>query len=83
MHDALEYDGDVDNTKEDFDKERERILGFRPQSEKVYNKLLPYSSEIDNESNIGLSLIKLNLPKSVLAKELRPGVTHWSKQLLK
>lgn len=82
MHNAPEYEDDIDNTKE-FDKERERILGFRPQSEVVYNKLLPYSSEIDNESNVGLSLIKLNLPKSVLAKELRPGVTHWSKQLLK
>ena len=78
-----EFDDENEFVSEKYDEEREKSLGFRPQSEIVYNRLLPYSSEIDAESNAALAFIKVHLPRAVLAKELRPGVTHWTRQLTK
>ncbi|XP_039254923.2 proteasome activator complex subunit 4-like isoform X1 [Styela clava] len=79
----LDHIQDEEIMEVDDSEERENILGFRPQKEIVYNKLLPYSADIDEESNEALAKIKLNLSKSVLAKELRPSVLHWTRQLIK
>ncbi len=48
------------------------------QKELIYNKLLPYSSGLDEESRAFLSEIKKNLSKAVLVRELRPGAVTWT-----
>lgn len=53
-------------------------LGFKPQREFIYNKYLPYSDRIDEESQNQLAEIKTNLSKSVLLKDIRPGAYHWA-----
>lgn len=45
-------------------------IGFRPQKELIFNKFLPYSDGIDEESQSFLDEIKLNLSKAVLLREL-------------
>ncbi len=52
-------------------------LGFQPQKELVFNKSLPYSSELDEESLNFLSEIKTNLSKAIQLRELRPGCVTW------
>lgn len=69
---------------EEADKEeRFKVLGFKPQKENVYNKLLPYAEKLDDESNRLFSDIKTNLIKSVLAREMRPGCMVWTSRLNK
>ena len=58
-------------------------LGFRPQKENVYNKLLPYADKLDEESTKLFYDIKTNLIKSVLAREMRPGFALWTSRLNK
>lgn len=53
------------------------------QYEIVYNKLLPFATEINQDSEILLQEIKINLQKSVMLRELRPGCLVWSEKLLK
>ena len=62
---------------------RAKVLGFRPQQEIIYNSLLPYSDEIDQESSEMWNLIKLNLGKSVALREFRPGFVMWTARLAK
>ncbi|CAH1169598.1 unnamed protein product [Phaedon cochleariae] len=53
------------------------------QKENVYNKLLPYAEDLEEESyNLFLD-IKTNLVKSVLAREMRPGCALWTSRLMK
>lgn len=52
------------------------------QKELIYNKLLPYGDAIDEESRAFLAEIKLNLPKAVILRELRPGVVTWTGRYL-
>jgi len=54
---------------------------FRPQKDLVYNKLLPYASELDAESRVWLAEIKGNLGRAVLLRELRPGCVFWLNRL--
>ncbi|KYQ53699.1 Proteasome activator complex subunit 4 [Trachymyrmex zeteki] len=54
---------------------------FRPQKELVYNKLLPYANELDEESRIWLAEIKGNLGRAVMLRELLPSV-FWSDRLI-
>lgn len=68
---------------ESSETERIKKLGFIPQNENVYNKLLPYADELDEESNKLLLDIKTNLIKSVLAREMRPGCALWTSRLNK
>ncbi|KAK4885236.1 hypothetical protein RN001_001507 [Aquatica leii] len=68
--------------EEDTDK-RLKKLGFKPQKENVYNKLLPYANELDKESKNLFKDIKTNLVKSVLAREIRPGCMVWTSRLNK
>uniref|UniRef100_A0A8C1Y874 Proteasome activator subunit 4b n=1 Tax=Cyprinus carpio TaxID=7962 RepID=A0A8C1Y874_CYPCA len=57
------------------------ILGFVPQKEIVYNKLLPYADKLDRESNDILAQIKGNLGRAVQLRELWPGVLLWTRKL--
>lgn len=56
-------------------------LGFVPQKDIVYNKLLPYADRLDDESNGILSKIKGNLSRAVMLKEMWPGVLFWTRKL--
>lgn len=62
-------------------EDRERILGFKPQKEIIYNKLLPYSEDTDLDSNAVLAEIKANLGRSVQLRDLKVGAGHWVGQL--
>uniref|UniRef100_A0A8C1Y8U8 Proteasome activator subunit 4b n=1 Tax=Cyprinus carpio TaxID=7962 RepID=A0A8C1Y8U8_CYPCA len=62
-------------------KEQAEILGFVPQKEIVYNKLLPYADKLDRESNDILAQIKGNLGRAVQLRELWPGVLLWTRKL--
>lgn len=68
---------------EDVEDQRIKKLGFIPQKENVYNKLLPYAKELDEESSKLFCDIKENLAKSVLAREMRPGCALWTSRLNK
>ncbi|KAK6639500.1 hypothetical protein RUM43_007773 [Polyplax serrata] len=61
--------------------ERIKQLGFKPQKEIVYNKLLPYADQLDVESKNAFAQIKINLSKSVMLRELHPGCSVWSARL--
>ncbi|XP_014486142.1 PREDICTED: proteasome activator complex subunit 4B-like [Dinoponera quadriceps] len=60
-----------------------RDLGFCPQKEIAYNKLLPYADELDAESRILLAEIKENLGRAVMLREIRPACSLWSNKLYK
>ena len=62
-------------------EDRREILGFIPQKENVYNTLLPYSTDIDEESQDVLAEIKSNLGRSVQLRDLKFGSGHWVGQL--
>lgn len=62
---------------------RSQKLGFKPQREIVYNKLLPYAAELDEESQQMLNEIKTNLGLSVMMREMRPGCGIWTAALRK
>lgn len=70
----------MDQTSEDSLLE-EKI--YKPQKENVYNKLLPYGDELEEESAKLFADIKSNLIKSVLAREMRPGCALWTSRLNK
>ncbi|KAF5303620.1 hypothetical protein FQA39_LY09867 [Lamprigera yunnana] len=65
------------------DEQRFKKLGFKPQKENVYNKLLPYADKLDEESSKLFRDIKTNLVKAVLAREIRPGCIVWTFRLNK
>jgi len=62
---------------------RFKRLGFKPQKEIVYCKLLPYADQLDDESVRMLSEIKANLGRAVMMREMRPGCGMWTARLLK
>lgn len=62
-------------------KEVSDTLGFVPQKDIVYNKLLPYADKLDGESNEILAGIKENLGRAVYLRELWPGVLFWTRKL--
>lgn len=66
---------------EAYKEERAASLGYTPQKENVYNKLLPYARHLDEESEKLFRTIKTNLVKSVLAREIRPGCALWTSKL--
>lgn len=61
--------------------DREKVLGFKPQKEIIYNKLLPDSHLIDKESNEVFAEIKGNLGRSVQLRDIKFGAGHWVGQL--
>lgn len=62
---------------------RIKRLGFKPQKEIVYCKLLPYAEQLDDESVRMLSEIKANLGRAVMMRDMRPGCGMWTSRLLK
>ena len=58
-------------------------LGFNPQRENPYNKLLPYCDGLDAESNEQLAQIKAQLGRTVQLRDLKIGASHWTGQLAK
>ncbi|XP_071454240.1 proteasome activator complex subunit 4-like [Hetaerina americana] len=60
-----------------------KILGFKPQKEIIYNKLLPYADKLDEESNCMFAEIKANLGRCVMLREIQPGCGIWCTQLAK
>ena len=62
---------------------REAALGFVPQKELAYSRLLPYSDDLDEESNEVLAEIKENLARSVQLRDIKIGTSHWAVQLTK
>jgi len=74
---------EMEEINEDYLKSREVKLGFRPQKETPYNKLLPYSAQLDDESQEMLKDIKGQLGKCVMLKELKPGCIVWCLRLQK
>ncbi|XP_064173886.1 proteasome activator complex subunit 4A isoform X1 [Anguilla rostrata] len=62
-------------------KDEAEVLGFVPQKDIVYNKLLPYADKLDEESNDILGQIKGNLGRAVQLRELWPGVLFWTRKL--
>uniref|UniRef100_A0A8C9XIR4 Proteasome activator subunit 4 n=1 Tax=Sander lucioperca TaxID=283035 RepID=A0A8C9XIR4_SANLU len=67
--------------REAFECQRSDTLGFVPQKDIVYNKLLPYAHRLDDESNDILSKIKGNLCRAVQLREIWPGVLFWTRKL--
>lgn len=65
------------------DEKRYRRLGFKPQKEIIYNKFLPYSNLLDDESLRLFIDIKTNLYKAVMLREMRPGCVLWVSRLNK
>lgn len=61
--------------------DRAAILGFVPQKENPYNRLLAYADKIDEESNHHLAEIKANLAAAVQLRDINVGVNHWVGQL--
>jgi len=68
---------------EAWKKERSLELGFEPQKEIVFNKVLPYAGDMDKESSSWFAEIKANLGKSIALRELRPGIVTWTSRLNK
>uniref|UniRef100_A0A8C2YY84 Proteasome activator subunit 4 n=1 Tax=Cyclopterus lumpus TaxID=8103 RepID=A0A8C2YY84_CYCLU len=64
-----------------MDQAQSDTLGFVPQKDIVYNKLLPYADRLDEESNDILSKIKSNLCRAVQLREIWPGVLFWTRKL--
>ncbi|KAL4238306.1 Proteasome activator complex subunit 4 [Mactra antiquata] len=61
--------------------DREEKLGFVPQKEIIYNKLLPYHDDLDVESNNVLAEIRTNLGRAVQLRDIKVGAGHWVGQL--
>ncbi|XP_064483757.1 proteasome activator complex subunit 4-like [Ornithodoros turicata] len=55
----------------------EQPAGFKPQKPLVYNRLLPYSDDIPSEATAAFAVIKGNLARSVMLREIRPGAVTW------
>ncbi|XP_077299850.1 proteasome activator complex subunit 4-like isoform X2 [Arctopsyche grandis] len=64
-------------------EERAQVLGFRPQKEILYNRLLPYHQQLDAESESLLKKIRTNLGRAVVLRELKPGAAVWTARLIK
>ena len=58
-------------------------LGFEPQQETPYNKLLPYAEVLDKESNEQLAEIKAQLGRTIQLRDIKVGSSHWIGQLSK
>lgn len=61
--------------------DRAEVLGFKPQKEVPYNRILPYAVQLDAESNELLSEIKGNLARAVELRDIKVGAIHWVGQL--
>lgn len=60
--------------KSNFQEERYKKLGFRPQKEIYCNKYLPYADKLDDESQLMLTQLKEAFAKAVAFREMTPAV---------
>ncbi|KAL1417300.1 hypothetical protein MTO96_027026 [Rhipicephalus appendiculatus] len=51
------------------------------QKRLIYNRLLPYSDQIDDEAARLLAEIKTNLARSVMLREVKPVTASWTGHL--
>lgn len=73
-----------DSKSMDTDRDdRFEKLGYAPQKEIIYNKLLPYADKLDEESCKMLMEIKGNLGNAVLLREIKPACRLWVARLYK
>lgn len=61
---------------------RWKKLGFKPQKEIYCNRFLPYSDQLDDESQELLNKIKENLTRAVALREMNPGIGIYASRLL-
>ncbi|XP_043684421.1 proteasome activator complex subunit 4B-like isoform X1 [Vespula pensylvanica] len=59
------------------------ITNHKYQKELIYNKLLPYAKDLENESQVLLSEIKGNLGRAIMYREMQPGCSFWTTRLCK
>lgn len=57
------------------------VIDITVQKQLVYNKLLPYSDLLADESSQRLSIIKGNLGRSIQLRDFDIGTVHWVAQL--
>lgn len=75
---------DEDYSLNDFElNDRCVKLGFKPQKEIIFNRLLPYAHKLDDESLRLFADIKGNLGRSLMLREYRPGFGIWISRLNK
>ncbi|XP_075223188.1 proteasome activator complex subunit 4A-like isoform X2 [Lycorma delicatula] len=67
----------METESDDWSNKRFEKLGFKPQKEDVYNKLLPYSERLDDDSVNMLKEVKGHLGKLIILREMRPGCGMW------
>lgn len=69
-----------DDNLESYD---EANLGIKYQKEVIFNKLLPYSGSLEDDSQDMLREIKGNLGKCVLLKDVKSGCLAWTNKLIR
>ena len=62
---------------------RAKELGYRPQKEVIYNKLLPYSEKLDAESAAVWRSVKGELGTAFAKREIRPAGLIWISRMCK
>ena len=62
---------------------RAKELGYRPQKEVIYNKLLPYSDKLDAESAAAWRSVKGELGTAFAKREVRPAGLIWISRMYK
>lgn len=72
---------DYEESNSEYTNSRIAKLGFKPQKEAQFNKLLPYSETLDEDSQELLQAIKINLARGVLLKEVEPACSIWAHRL--
>lgn len=65
----------------DETSDRAASLGFIPQKESSFSIHLPYSQELDKESNAIFAEIKANLGRTIQLRDIKIGCRHWIVQL--
>ena len=56
-------------------------VNIKYQKELIYNKLLPYVDDLEAESQALLAVIKANLGRAVMLREMQPGCVVWVSRL--
>lgn len=56
-------------------------VNIKYQKELIYNKLLPYVGDLEAESQDLLAVIKANLGRAVMLREMQPGCVVWVSRL--
>lgn len=90
----MDFSGEIDDHFEQIynhllpsTNEFEEELSFQQkkyfQNELVFNKLLPYNDQLDEEADALLLKIKTNLARCVMLRDIDPGCVMWANMLHK